>query len=99
MSKVSSPGRNKYGTGTLSAVSGNDNRCWCPDDRKFRNGHITSGCVDFQPKLKLTGSVLRFIRLAHRFAKKAIYDRPECHVLTFTNAVGLIRPTIWKFDS
>ncbi|XP_016967793.1 accessory gland protein Acp53Ea [Drosophila biarmipes] len=60
---------------------------------------LLSECVDFQPKLKLSGSVLRFIRVAHQFAKKAIYDRPECLVQTFTTAVALIRPIISKFDS
>ncbi|EDX07396.1 accessory gland protein Acp53Ea [Drosophila mauritiana] len=60
---------------------------------------LLSDCVDFQPKLKLTGSILRFIRVAHQFGKKAIYDRPECLVQTFTTGVGLIRPIIAKFDS
>ncbi|XP_043642824.1 accessory gland protein Acp53Ea [Drosophila teissieri] len=60
---------------------------------------LLSECVGYQPKIKLNGSVIRFIRLAHQFAKKAIYDRPECLVQTFTTAVGLIRPIIAKFDS
>ncbi|XP_017077644.1 accessory gland protein Acp53Ea [Drosophila eugracilis] len=60
---------------------------------------ILAECVNFKPKLHLTGSFVRFIRLAHEFAKKAIYDKPDCIVQTFTNAVGLIRPLITKFDS
>ncbi|XP_016988716.1 accessory gland protein Acp53Ea [Drosophila rhopaloa] len=60
---------------------------------------LLSDCVDFQPKIKPNGSIVRFIRLAHQFAKKAIYDKPECLVQMFTNTVALIRPIIAKFDS
>ncbi|KAH8284515.1 hypothetical protein KR018_002454 [Drosophila ironensis] len=56
-------------------------------------------CVDFQPTIKLTGSILRFIKLAHQFIKKAIYEKQVCLVRTFTTAVNLVRPLVAKFDS
>ncbi|KAH8275566.1 hypothetical protein KR026_010682 [Drosophila bipectinata] len=56
-------------------------------------------CVDFEPQIKLTGSVLRFIKLAHEFLKRAIFDKQVCLIRTATTAVNLVRPLVAKFDS
>ncbi|KAH8321847.1 hypothetical protein KR067_006401 [Drosophila pandora] len=56
-------------------------------------------CVEFEPKIKLTGSILRYIKLAHQFLKRAIYDKQVCLIRTVTTAVNLVRPLVAKFDS
>lgn len=60
---------------------------------------VLADCVDFQPKIKLTGSIIRFVKLAHQFAQRAIYEKPTCLAQGFTTVVTLIRPAVAKFDT
>ncbi|XP_033254359.1 accessory gland protein Acp53Ea-like [Drosophila miranda] len=56
-------------------------------------------CLDYQPQLEKGNSFLKYIRIVHQFAKKAIYHKPDCLNQMFSAAVTLLKPQERKLDS
>ncbi|XP_022230793.2 accessory gland protein Acp53Ea [Drosophila obscura] len=56
-------------------------------------------CIDYRPRLdRGLNSFLKYIRVVHEFAKKAIYNKPDCIVQMLSAAITLLKPTERKFN-
>ncbi|BFG06455.1 uncharacterized protein DMAD_04963 [Drosophila madeirensis] len=55
-------------------------------------------CIDYRPRMDHSASFLKYIRIVHQFAKKAIYHKPDCLIQLFAVAVELLRPVERELD-
>ncbi|SPP72790.1 accessory gland protein Acp53Ea [Drosophila guanche] len=55
-------------------------------------------CIDYRPRMDRSASFLKYIRIVHQFAKRAIYHKPDCLLQLFSVAVELLRPVERKLN-